>query len=418
MVKIYNFFIKEIFLRLDEVMCMSFEEEIKIFCAEIPNKYEHIKTEETTKISLVLPFLRLMGYDDTDPTEVQAEYTADIGSKQGEKVDFAILKDNNVEIIIECKSIHTTLEEKHLNQLLRYYMTTDARLGILTNGLIYQFYTDSDENGKMDNTPFFEINFLNFNSQSIKRLKKLFYKNNFDINQVSIMAKELKHNRKVKKVLLKEFENPSEEFTKTIAKQVYNGVLTPPLNEKFSQIIHNKIKEIIDEKANTNKGGNTLKLEKQNLKKRTPVIKQSENTGDLFLEYWNKVHDYLEEHNHPFKYSSPHPRNYYDLSFGTNLAHISLKATIVQSNTIGIHVRIKKNSNEIFDKLFQEKELIELEMGLKLEWNKLEDKQSSKIGTTLNMDLKDKNNWDESIKWHLKMAEKIYSVFSHRLKEI
>ena len=57
-------------------------------------------------------------------------------------------------------------------------------------------------------------------------------------------------------------------------------------------------------------------------------------------------------------------------------------------------------------------------MGFKLEWNKLEDKQSSKIGTTLNMDLKDKNNWDESIKWHFKMAEKIYSVFSHRLKEI
>lgn len=81
-------------------------------------------------------------------------------------------------------------------------------------------------------------------------------------------------------------------------------------------------------------------------------------------------------------------------------------------------MRIKKNSNEIFDKLFQEKELIELEMGFKLEWNKLEDKKSSKIGNILNMDLKDKNNWDEAIKWHFKMAERIYSVFSHRLKEI
>ena len=73
---------------------MSFEEKLKDFCAKIPNKHENIKTEETTKISLILPFIRLMGYDTTDPTIVQAEYTADIGNKKGEKVDFAILKNN------------------------------------------------------------------------------------------------------------------------------------------------------------------------------------------------------------------------------------------------------------------------------------------------------------------------------------
>lgn len=393
---------------------MSFEKEIKEFVAEIPNKYEHIKTEETTKISLVLPFLRLMGYDDADPTEVQAEYTADIGDRQREKVDFAIFKDNKVAILIECKPIQTTLEEKHLHQLLRYYMTTEAQLGILTNGIIYQFYTDTNENGKMDNTYFFEINLMDINSQSIKKIKELFYKNSFDISQVSIIAKELKYNNGVKKVLLKEFETPSKEFTKTIAKQVYSGVLTPQLNEKFSQIIHNKIKEIITEKANTEK------IKSIKLNKEKPLIKPSINTGDLFLEYWNKVYDYLEENNRYFNsYTSiPHSKNWYDLYFRTGLAHITLRATIVRSNTIGIHVKIKKNSNEIFDKLFQEKELIESEMGFKLEWNKLEDKKSSKIGTTLNMDLKDKNNWDEAIKWHFKMAEKMYSVFSHRLKEI
>ena len=333
---------------------MSFEEEMNDFCAEIPNKYENILTEETTKISLVLPFLRLMGYDDADPTEVQAEYTADIGNKQGEKVDFAILKNNNVEIIIECKLCHSPLKENHLYQLLRYYMTTEARLGILTNGIIYQFYTDTNENGKMDNIPFFEIDLLNLNSQSIKKLKKLFYKNNFDINQISIIAKELKYNNGVKKVLLKEFEDPSKEFTKTIAKQVYNGVLTPQLNDKFSQIIHNKIKEIIDEKANTKSKINSSKLNK------TQSIKPSTNTEDLFVEYWNKVHDYLEENNRYFNgYTSiPHSKNWYSLYFGTYLAHIELKATIVQSNTIGIHVRIKKNSNEIFDKLFQENQNI------------------------------------------------------------
>lgn len=250
---------------------MSFEDKIKDFCSEIPHKCGNIETEETTKISLILPLLRLMGYDTTDPTEVQAEYTADIGNKQGEKVDFAILKDNKVEIIIECKPIQTTLEERHLNQLLRYYMTTEAQLGILTNGLIYQFYTDTNEDGKMDNTPFFEINLLNLNSKSIKRLEK-FCKNNFDINQVSNNAKELKYDDGVKKVLLKEFEDPSKEFSRTIAKQVYGGLLTSQLNEKFSQIISNKINEIIDEKVNAR------------LDKAIQLEKENQSNNDIFFE--------------------------------------------------------------------------------------------------------------------------------------
>ncbi|MCQ2737476.1 MAG: DUF4268 domain-containing protein [archaeon] len=142
------------------------------------------------------------------------------------------------------------------------------------------------------------------------------------------------------------------------------------------------------------------------------------------MEYWNKFHDYLEENiNNPFKYPPPTNRknkrvNWYALYFGTGLAHISLKATIVQSNTITVNLILKKNSNEIFDKLFQEKELIESEMGFELEWDKAEDKQTSKISTTLYIDLKDKDKWDEAIKWHFEMAEKIYSVFSHRIKEI
>lgn len=254
---------------------MSFEEKIKEFCGEIPNKCEIIKTEETTKIALILPLLRLMGYDTTNPREVVAEYVADIGVKKGEKVDFAILKDNKVEIIIECKPIQTKLEDTHLSQLLRYYGTTDAQLGILTNGIIYQFYTDLNGNGKMDTKPFFEIDLLNNDSNSIKRLEK-FCKDNFDHNNISNTAKELKYNYGVKKILLKEFEKPSKDLIKLIAKQVYDGVLSPKLKEKFSQIIRNKINEIIDEKVN-------IKLDKAlqlNKEKSTDDVSLEEDTSD------------------------------------------------------------------------------------------------------------------------------------------
>ena len=85
---------------------MTFEDQIKDFVKIIPKKIEHIDSEETTKIALITPFLRLMGYDTSDPSEVRAEYTADVGTKQGEKVDFAILEDNEPIIFIECKRRH------------------------------------------------------------------------------------------------------------------------------------------------------------------------------------------------------------------------------------------------------------------------------------------------------------------------
>lgn len=227
---------------------MLFEEKIKDFTKDLDKKVEVLRSEETTKISLILPFLRILGYDTTNPLTFRAEYTADIGVKQGEKVDFAILKDDKPEILIECKSVETNLEEKHLSQLLRYYSVTEAQLAILTNGIIYQFYTDSENNGKMDLKPFFEVDLSNLDNKTINRLKK-FTNENFDVNNVSQSAQELKYNTGIKKVLLHEFEQPSDEFIKAISKQVYSGQLYKSKKELFSKIIKVKIKEIIDEKV-------------------------------------------------------------------------------------------------------------------------------------------------------------------------
>lgn len=231
------------------MITLTFEEQIKEFASSIPEKKTVIHTEETTKISLILPFIRLLGYDTTNPLTFRAEYTADIGVKQGEKVDFAILSDDTVEVLIECKPIDTKLEEKHLSQLLRYFSVTEAKLGILTNGLVYEFYTDSLDNNQMDRTPFFVFNLEDYTKKDISRLEKYTFEN-FDVNKVSKNAQELKYNIGVKNILEKEFENPSDEFIKAIAKQVYEGQLYKNKKELFSKIITNKIKEIIDEKVN------------------------------------------------------------------------------------------------------------------------------------------------------------------------
>ena len=228
---------------------MTFENELKEYTKTIPEKLEHIDSEETTKIALITPFLRLMGYDTANPAEVKAEYTADVGTKQGEKVDFAILENGHPLVFMECKSATNNLSEENISQLYRYFSITDIQIGILTNGVEYKFFTTGDDNNRMDEKPFLDINILKLTKKDIKELEK-FKKVNFNVDEVVSRADTLKYRNLIKKQLLSEFENPSDEFIRVIGKQVYDGVLTQSIREKFGNIISIVINEIVNEKIN------------------------------------------------------------------------------------------------------------------------------------------------------------------------
>ena len=101
--------------------------------------------EEATRTSFVLPFIQMLGYDIFDPTEVVPEFTADVGIKKREKVDFALIKDGEPIVLIEIKPTGTNLGEEHISQLLRYFGVTNARFSILTDGLTYLFFFGSGQ---------------------------------------------------------------------------------------------------------------------------------------------------------------------------------------------------------------------------------------------------------------------------------
>ena len=151
---------------------------IKQFSERILSLKDTITTEESTKMSLVVPLFQLLGYDVFNPNEFCPEYIADVGIKKGEKVDYAILENGQPNILVECKSCSEQLD-KHSSQLFRYFGTSPAKFGILTNGIIYRFYTDLEESNKMDLVPFLEIDMANLKDSSINELKK-FCKDNFD----------------------------------------------------------------------------------------------------------------------------------------------------------------------------------------------------------------------------------------------
>ena len=137
-----------------------------------------VENEEAVKMSLVIPFFQVLGYDVFNPLEVVPEYVCDIGIKKGERVDYAICIQNEPILLVECKNINQDLKG-HINQLFRYYTTTNARIAILTNGVVYKFFADTERINIMDMTPFYEVDITNVTDYDVSQLLK-FHKRFFN----------------------------------------------------------------------------------------------------------------------------------------------------------------------------------------------------------------------------------------------
>ena len=226
---------------------MDFIDKVKELALPIPGQLEHILTEEATKIALVTPFIRALGYDTTDPTEVVPEFTADIGTKKGEKVDFAVMQAAKPTILFECKWSGTDLDQEHANQLRRYLNTTEARFGILTNGVMYRFFADLDQPNVMDSRPFLEINMLDVQEDLVEELKK-FTKESFNVDDILTTASELKYTKEIKRLLLAELSKPSDAFVRHFGKQVYNGLMQRKVIEQFAQITRTAFHQVVNDR--------------------------------------------------------------------------------------------------------------------------------------------------------------------------
>ena len=226
---------------------MSFPDKIAALSAKIPALRTVLQTEEATKNALVMPFIAALGYDVFDPTEVIPEYTADFGTKKGEKVDYALAKDGKIIMLFECKHCGGDLSIANASQLFRYFNATDARIGVLTNGLQYRFFTDLEASNKMDETPFLEVDVTALNDSAINELKKLI-KTNFDIEEMLSGAADLKYTREIKRQLAEQMEAPSDELVKMLASKLISGPMTPARRSYFSGLTIKAFKSLISEK--------------------------------------------------------------------------------------------------------------------------------------------------------------------------
>ena len=225
---------------------MDFKDQIKQLAERIEKLKESIKTEEATKNAFIMPFIQALGYDVFNPLEVVPEFTCDIGTKKGEKIDYAILKDEKPVILIECKHWAQDLD-LHDNQLLRYFNVSSAKFGILTNGITYRFYTDLKESNKMDEKPFLDVNLIDIKDHFIEELKK-FHKSYFDINSILESANELKYTSELKNLFGKEFTSPSVDFVKYFVRQIYEGSITSKVLEMFTELTKKSLQGYINDR--------------------------------------------------------------------------------------------------------------------------------------------------------------------------
>lgn len=233
---------------------MDFKDQILQLSDRIKKQKDSISTEEATKNAFIMPLIASLGYDVFNPFEVVPEMDCDLIKKKGEKIDYAIMKDENPILLIECKHCKQDLN-LHDTQLQKYFVASKSRFGVLTNGIEYRFYTDLEKVNIMDERPFLVVNMLDLSDADIEQLKK-FHKSYYNENNVLSTANELKYTTEIKEIFNKEIQSPTSDFVRFFAKQIYTtGQITRNVVEMFTPLVKKSmsmvINDIIAERLNT-----------------------------------------------------------------------------------------------------------------------------------------------------------------------
>lgn len=298
---------------------MDFIDQLKQFSKRVESMKDSIQTEEATKTAIIMPFFSMLGYDVFNPQEFVPEFTADVGIKKGEKVDYAIINEGEPVILVECKSITEKLD-RHDSQLFRYFGTTTAKFAILTNGIYYRFYTDLDNPNKMDEDPFLTINILDIRDNQVPELKK-FCKSVFDVDSIFSTASELKYVHEFKSIFTQQLDMPSDDFIRFFLQNCYSGAKTQNVLEKFRPILKKALNDLVSEMMNDKiktalggSGGSVIVSEQKQQdeqivqdeeqeepEKKAPNIVTTEEELEAFFIVKNLLGDITDLHNITYK---------------------------------------------------------------------------------------------------------------------
>jgi hypothetical protein len=201
-------------------MSEEFKNRLLVYARIAVERAERAQNEEATKQFLIIPFLQLLGYDPLDPDEVIPEADASFSDKFKNRVDYAICKEGDPVIAVEAKKVGG-LSAANRGELKGYYNAVPTvKLGILTDGLIYQLYSDTEEENLMDDEPFAVVDLKqaaqeNIADDAFDALLKL-RRETFDPADVGADARRKIFISEYVKALEDTFEAPNESVVRTL----------------------------------------------------------------------------------------------------------------------------------------------------------------------------------------------------------
>ncbi|MDD4282976.1 MAG: DUF4268 domain-containing protein [Bacilli bacterium] len=148
--------------------------------------------------------------------------------------------------------------------------------------------------------------------------------------------------------------------------------------------------------------------------------KTNSNQGQLTksqserLEFWSKFNEILIDKGKPFNVRKATADHWYDVAIGSSSSHIAIELINKEGYIrIGLYMI---NDKAFFDKLYENKEKIEGDLGIELEWLRECSGNVSRIKYNLRgLNYDDHSNYDELINRTIEIANKMQKIFKSLL---
>lgn len=206
-------------------------------------------SEESARVNLVLPFVAMLGYDLTDPHEVMSSHAAD--KSAGALVDLAILRGGQPVIAIMVKRVSASLVDER-GALAGYFSAIPSvKLGIITNGVVYDFYVDSDAPNMMDAEPFFTLDLetiavAGLANEDVLETLLSFSRSHIDPAAMAEAAHVKLVKRRLVKAFVEETREPTHDFCRMmLAKAGLKNVAGSMIDRYYAPLILAAFEEAI-----------------------------------------------------------------------------------------------------------------------------------------------------------------------------
>lgn len=229
---------------------MDLVEKLQKLAVDVPRRQEAAIDEANTGSYLVDPFLLALGYNPTEPDDVQKELTADVGRRRN-KADY-VLKQAGVEIILlEIKPVGTNLSE-WVSQLDGYFRNKeDIKFAMLADGIIYWFFSDFDSPNVMDKEPFLILDLRKIHKSivDIVDVVSLFTKSRFHRESAIEAARLAKDRFRVRRVLNAEINPLSSALVSYFIERISPGRLPKTRREELNKLVKRAWQEFLTSTA-------------------------------------------------------------------------------------------------------------------------------------------------------------------------